>query len=268
VWRYTPDRKKLPINPLTGAPASITNPETWGTANDALKRLALGYENGIGFALNGTPFTVIDVDHTVGTNRTVYYPGKAAINLFNSYSEYSPTDGIHIWVAAASPATIQTKGMEIYAKERYITLTLNHVSGTPIGIENRQELIQRLSAAATPPMTQGVVAEAGQGKRYSDIQVIERALKNEKTGELFSRLFKGDPTLYTGAGALYPSKSEADYALIKQLAYWSYQDRKQIERIFRQSGLYSEKWDEKRGNETYGSFTIKKALRNQQLLQK
>src|SRR2546429_7208733 len=88
TWRYTFDKKKLPINPLTGKPASPTDPATWGTLKEALKRLEVGYTNertgrrewdhGLGFALGNTPFTAIDVDHTVGTNRTVYYPGKGA----------------------------------------------------------------------------------------------------------------------------------------------------------------------------------------------
>ena len=126
VWRYTPDRKKLPINPRTRTLASPTNPDTWGTANDVLKRLALGHENGIGFALNGTPFTAIDVDHTVGTNRTVYYPGKSAIALFNSYTEYSPTDGLHILVEAKSLTAVKTKWIEMLNEHvEYTGLTRN-----------------------------------------------------------------------------------------------------------------------------------------------
>src|SRR5438105_1422213 len=73
TWKYTKDNKKLPINPKTGRAASPTDPDTWTSAGVALKRLAEGRENGIGFNLSHTPFVAIDLDDRVHTNRRLDY---------------------------------------------------------------------------------------------------------------------------------------------------------------------------------------------------
>ena len=43
------------------------------------------------------------------------------------------------------------------------------------------------------------------------------------------------------------------------IAFWTW-DHGQIDRLFRQSGLYREKWDERHGAQTYGERTIVQAL--------
>jgi primase-polymerase (primpol)-like protein len=57
----------------------------------------------------------------------------------------------------------------------------------------------------------------------------------------------------------YGSQSEADLAFCVHLAFWS-RDADQIDRLFRTSGLLRDKWDEKRGAQTYGERTIAEAL--------
>ena len=54
--------------------------------------------------------------------------------------------------------------------------------------------------------------------------------------------------------------SSADLALCNYLAYWTNCNEEQIDRLFRGSALYREKWDSKRGNLTYGQMTISKAI--------
>src|SRR5207247_8253601 len=61
-------------------------------------------------------------------------------------------------------------------------------------------------------------------------------------------------------GSDYPSQSEADLALAGILATYCGGDEQQIDRLFRKSGLYRDKWDEHRGARTYGHKTIAKAL--------
>ena len=58
----------------------------------------------------------------------------------------------------------------------------------------------------------------------------------------------------------YPSQSEADLALCNLLAYWTGSDRERVDRLFRQSGLWRPKWDERRGEQTYGEQTIATAI--------
>ena len=60
----------------------------------------------------------------------------------------------------------------------------------------------------------------------------------------------------------YPSQSEADLALCRLLAFYTNCDAGEIDRLFRQSGLYRPKWDEPHfaGGKTYGQATIEKAV--------
>ena len=87
-----------------------------------------------------------------------------------------------------------------------------------------------------------------------DAALIEKAGK-AKNGAKFRALMAGDYYL------TYPSQSEADVALCSLLAFWT-QDPVQIDRIFRTSGLFRDKWDKKHhaDGSTYGEGTIQKAL--------
>jgi len=86
-----------------------------------------------------------------------------------------------------------------------------------------------------------------------DEALIARACA-AKNGDRFSRLWAGDASPY-GDDA-----SAADQALCNLLAFWTGRDEDRMDRLFRRSGLFREKWDEKRGARTYGQMTIDKAV--------
>jgi hypothetical protein len=82
---------------------------------------------------------------------------------------------------------------------------------------------------------------------------VIRMARLARNGAAFARLFDhGDLTDHQG------DPSRADMALCNFLAFWGGRD--QIDRIFRRSALMRDKWDEKRGNTTYGAFTIAKVI--------
>jgi putative DNA primase/helicase len=85
----------------------------------------------------------------------------------------------------------------------------------------------------------------------SDTELIERILKSRSAAK-FQSLYRGD---ISG----YPSWSHAESALVFTLAWWT-QNPTQIDGIIRSSGLMRPKWDERRGNGTYGSRLIDEAL--------
>ena len=58
----------------------------------------------------------------------------------------------------------------------------------------------------------------------------------------------------------YKSASQADEARRCKLAFDTRKNPVQIDRIFRRSGLYRDKWDSKRGDSTYGAITIDSAI--------
>ncbi len=91
---------------------------------------------------------------------------------------------------------------------------------------------------------------------------MHKALTNPKSGEKFKRYFFGDSSLWEGEEALHKSQSEADFTLVLMLLYWTNDNKRQVDQLFRQSGLYREKWDRLiKGSETYGERVIADAIR-------
>jgi primase-polymerase (primpol)-like protein len=87
----------------------------------------------------------------------------------------------------------------------------------------------------------------------SDEVVLERALAADKE-ERFSKLWSGQWEKQ------YASQSEADMALCCKLAFWTGKNRVQMDRLFRQSKLFREKWDERHhaNGATYGEGRLGK----------
>jgi len=53
----------------------------------------------------------------------------------------------------------------------------------------------------------------------------------------------------------------SDMAFLKQLYYWCKGDQQLMDGCFRASGRMRSKWDEYRGDQTYGEMTIRKVCR-------
>jgi hypothetical protein len=70
--------------------------------------------------------------------------------------------------------------------------------------------------------------------QWSDDELIERARDHPKTGPRFYRLF------VQGDRAGYGTPSDADMALMNDLAFWTDSDPGRMERLFRASALYRE----------------------------
>lgn len=86
----------------------------------------------------------------------------------------------------------------------------------------------------------------------SDSELLDRIFYSAR-GYGIEALFRGDISSYS-------SHSEADLALMSHLAYWTNGDANRMDRLFRQSGLMREKWDERHGDQTYGEKTISRVL--------
>jgi DNA-binding transcriptional ArsR family regulator len=91
-----------------------------------------------------------------------------------------------------------------------------------------------------------------------DARLLELA-RNAKNGAKFARLYDAGDT--SGHGS---DDSAADLALCVMLAYWTRKDADRMDRLFRQSALMRDKWDEQRGEKTYGALTISKAIELQE----
>jgi hypothetical protein len=81
--------------------------------------------------------------------------------------------------------------------------------------------------------------------------------KARTAGKMFARLYDhGDTSKYS-----YDA-SRADLSLCGMLAFWTGRDADRMDSLFRGSKLYRKKWDERRGNSTYGEQTIATAIKN------
>jgi putative DNA primase/helicase len=104
-----------------------------------------------------------------------------------------------------------------------------------------------------PPQAKRTGCEAGAGVGLADSELIQRAM-HAANGEKFSRLWSGDTREYATPGN--EGKSEADLALCSLLAFWCGPDEGRIDYLFRQSGLYRQKWE----RADYRALTLAAAL--------
>jgi putative DNA primase/helicase len=106
-WQRSADAqgrpRKVPINPQSGRPASVTDPATWSTFTEAAA--ASNAFHGVGFVLAAAdPYVGIDLDGCIEPDGTIAPWARAIIDRLRSYTEISPSGtGIHIIVRANLP---------------------------------------------------------------------------------------------------------------------------------------------------------------------
>lgn len=156
VWRRELEEdtsKKVPYNPNHRFDrASVKIPKTWGTLQEALKALETGNYSGLGFMIT-PPLVMIDLDKSYDRKTGAIYDLKASeiVQELNSYTEASPTNGLHSLVYVGRPIrNIHTFEIEIYGYDRFTTITTDHIAGTPTTIELRTAAIEALYKQFAP----------------------------------------------------------------------------------------------------------------------
>lgn len=290
------DRKKHPKNARYGNAASSTDQETWASfaaAINAFEGSRNGRYAGVGFVLTvWGPYCGIDLDYCIDESGRIHPNAQKIIDRLNSYTEISPSGrGVHIFIKGRKQKRIgkdcQTalegmKKVEVYDRDRYFTMTGRHLPGTPTTIEDRQDVLDALmnewfgppvahagtlngthtngttrnGTLTAPALPAGVPDPAGargclQGP--SDDEVLKRISADAQ----IARLFGGDPSAHKGTDK---TPSGGSLALCNHLARFTEGNAEQMDRLFRRSGLMRAKWDEKRGNSTWGADRIKEAL--------
>lgn len=268
VWRLEKREgkkpTKVPYSPWpNGGKASVVNWGSWGTFDQAVAAplncvepcdSSLPIEqtgfSGIGFVFTANdPYCGIDLDDTHG-DQEAYQRQLRVFTEFNSYAELSPSGaGMHIIIKGSVPMGRHRADIEVYSKERYFTMTGNVQNNVPIA--ERQELLDILyEQMGGDPVT----FVYGQEKEQTedDEAIIARA-SSAVNGEKFNRLFVGD------FQSLYPSQSEADFALIDIIAFYT-QNSAQIARIFRSSALGQR---DKAQRDDYIGYMVRKSFDKQ-----
>jgi putative DNA primase/helicase len=262
VWRYRVidgQKKKPPFNPNSHQPASPTESTTWGSLETALRALATGNFQGIGFMLSHSPFSGIDLDHCL-QDGSVEPWAQEIITALNTYTEYSPswnrktgTGGVHLLVAGKPLTNKKVGTIELYGQKRYLTLTTNHLEGTPTTIEHRQEAIEALYRRCAPPVVHGDSQNTrlGGGSSASLTELPPEAANDP----LLQKLLRGDTTGFASA-------SNADFVLVLKLLHWTGDNVALTRQLFCASGLYrQDKTERKTGQTTYLDMTIHNALK-------
>jgi len=231
VWRYEDIGAKKPTKvpyQVNGQMASVTDATTWTTFEEVVR--AAPNFSGIGFVFSdGDMYSFIDLDDTEG-DTSAYDRQIKIYREFDSYSEISPSGrGLHIIVKGTVPSGRRRNYIEIYSSQRYATFTGNVYNDKPI-----KECQSKLTQLWEQMGSGGVATNIYKGddkEKFNDKEIIEQA-NSASNGDKFRSLFSGDWQ------SLYPSQSEADFAIIDIIAFYT-QNRNQIIRIFRSSKLGS-----------------------------
>ena len=262
---------KPPYQP-NGANAESDNPATWVSFEEAKAAYERGDFSGIGYVVtvdkelgDGHPGTVddviagVDLDHVVDVKAGAIIPwAQSIVDRLDSYTDISPSGtGLRIFVyAKLPPKDRKLGGFECYESGRYLTVTGNHLPGTPLTIEARQEELTAIHAEifAERHKRRAIDCPPPEGRPVDleDDLLMEVAF-GAKNGQAVQWLYRGDTSRYG-------SHSEADLALCSHLAFYTAGDAARMDRMFRASDLFRPKWDERHGAQTYGEMTIIRAL--------
>jgi primase-polymerase (primpol)-like protein len=260
-WRYEARGGKTTKVPYQAhAPArraSTTDPTTWASLEQTAAAAQVDRADGVGYVFAADdPFTGIDLDECFDPETGSLVPAVGLLVLsLDSYTEQSPSGkGLHVIVRARLEGGRCRRGpIEIYDRGRYFAMTGERVVGLPVEAMPRQAELDGLRGRLFPPAAEprrSVSPPSVLG--LDDEELLRRAFAARNGGQV--------ERLWNGVWAGYGSRSEADLALVSHLAFWTGGDPERIDRLFRRSGLYREKWDARRGETTYGAETIARAL--------
>jgi hypothetical protein len=243
VWRLETVNGKLtkvPYQP-NGSKAAANRPATWHTYAECA---ALSSQfSGVGVVL-GDGVWGVDIDGCCDAVTGKFTPESREIVIgLDSYGEYSPSGtGCHVLGLGTLPGPglkkphPGCKAVEVKSEGYYFTFTGRHLSKTPTSLKDRQEAVLALYER---------VSRLG-GARKAGLTV--RVTLSEEGR--FQRLMEGD---MSGPN---DDHSTADFALCVLLAKKHGCNASKIDEVFRESGLYREKWE----RDDYRESTITRAV--------
>lgn len=269
LWSYYDDGKsekptKVPMQP-NGQPAESDNENTWYAFETVLEALHNQPQlfSGIGFMFKA-PYVGFDTDKSIDLETEEIDPTALYIlSRLNSYTEYSPSGtGFHVIVKIDKPLPTnryKKKGdYECYEEKRFFTFTGNV-------FKNQNEIQWRTNQAhevvnkvfLKPERKEIAAPQIAPGEKLSKEQVYE-VMKRSKKAPKLQAFLNGD---WMAAGN-YPSQSEADFAFLSELAFFTQKDPQMMEEIFCESGMYRDKWHRKQNGSYFGMIEIEQAIAN------
>lgn len=242
---------KVPYNPHTGYRAKSNDASTWGTFAEAAAH-ARPRGMGVGFML-APPLFGFDLDHCI-TDGVISPLATSVLGELHTYAEPSVSGtGIKGIGYGKKPGTrCRRKGLdlEIYDHARLFALTGQLLDGAPLAINDCQDGLDFIYGAvfgeeSPPPPPRAPLPVTDE----DDAAVVDWL--HEHCPGTFPPLWHG---------AVGDDHSAADLGLCNLLA-WRIGDERRVDQLFRQSALYRPKWDERRGERTYGERTVAAAFK-------
>ncbi|MCH8043047.1 MAG: hypothetical protein IID44_04950 [Planctomycetes bacterium] len=258
-WVTWKDWSKAPYIAGTDRKAKSDDRSTWRSFEQAKAAYLQGTCIGIGYMFSGDDddFVGIDLDHCRDDGKFIPWSDDqrscnrwkaeapdplVIIERLGSYSEVSPSGtGVKIFVKGSLAKCGKAGDFEAYDRGRYFTVTGHTIIESGIGINDCNGAIDDLVGAflgkAAPKKEKGrAAALLSTGAPDADGVIIAK-MTQAQNGAAVETLWFGK---WKGK---YPSQSEADAALCSHLAFWCGPHADRIDRIFRGSGLYRDKWD-------------------------
>ena len=243
-------RSKRNLSVYTGSWASVSDPGTWCTFDEALKYAAEHDCEGLTFVLTkDAGIHCIDLDECAGKRGGQREPMSDEARRFvgqaqGAYMESSVSGtGVHIFFKGDMPDLKHTVGkgtpegeLEFYSDRKFISMTGNisqfdfprveQIATFDRNSELAAHLAGRLGeqpSAVDRKPRQTTLAE------LTDNEVVD-LLNRSKAGEDFKRLMAGED--------ICGDHSRSDFRLMSMLAFATGNNSEQMQRLFESSGLY------------------------------
>lgn len=256
---------KIPIDPHTGAAASSTDPTTWTDASTALQFAQQNPGHGLGFVFTtADPFFFVDIDSCYDGASWSPIAHELLQRFAGGFVEVSQSmRGLHIIATGRKPDGCGAKsdaGFDIYQTGRFVALTgtmavgsadaqlqaaLDECCGLYLGRdtstsaewsdkpdadwrgpEDDAELLRRALASGNGPDPFGMRKATFAQLWAADADVLRVAYPHDQDPDKFDH-------------------SAADAACLQHLAFWTGKNCERMDRLFRQSALMRDKWEQR-----------------------
>jgi hypothetical protein len=140
-WVARRKSDKKPVAPWTTGDVSPANAAAF--FNQTSVRTVLEWESKLagtpdaiapGFYLtDADPYVAVDLDDCRDAeNGALTDFARETMDTLGGYAEVSPSGtGVHVIVRGELPSNVRTKGIEMYERKQYVTMSFDHLDGTP-----------------------------------------------------------------------------------------------------------------------------------------
>lgn len=261
-WVVFAKNTKIPISCVSGVKADLNEPTNWVSFNEAYKYYYSNLDKigGLGFVL-ANDYVVIDFDNDYSIEQNNIKDEFLA--EIGSYAEVSQSgNGIHIFCRARVPKGNkwnETYKIKILEKGSFVIMTGEILPNVDRRIIDAKATITKLYQKyfyKEYEETYSIDDDSTSEEEIDDERLIG-LIKVSKQSDLYYKLSNGDYNLLG-----IKTKEEANKILCQILAFWCSGNATQMDRLYRLTKLYSDKWNEMQGQFTYGQLIIANAIQS------